>query len=137
MKLLLLLFCIIVAFVQSKESVICQLSERSANIVSNRQTLSYPEAKSDNRRLVAIGDVHGSYSGLLDVLYGSSITISRERCEWKHQNKGTVLVQVGDLVDRGPNAWEAFQCLRFLQQTADSYNSKVVRLVGSKHIFKR
>jgi len=86
---------------------------------------------------VAIGDIHGSYAGLLELLYEAKITSSPETCTWREQgpNKedGVVLVQVGDLVDRGPDAWGAFDCLRTLQKEAEQYNSKVVRLVGSKN----
>ena len=92
---------------------------------------------SDNRRLVAIGDIHGSYAGLLELLYQAKVTSSPESCSWREQGPkkedGVVLVQVGDLVDRGPDAWGAFDCLRTLQKEAEQYNSKVIRLVGSKN----
>ncbi len=96
-----------------------------------------PDA-SDNRRLVAIGDVHGSFAGVLEILYEAKITSSPTSCTWKEQgNKledGVVLVQVGDIVDRGPSSWEAYECFRNLQKEAPKFHSKVVRLVGSKII---
>jgi hypothetical protein len=88
--------------------------------------------KSENKRIVAIGDVHGSNAGLLADLFAANITQSADVCEWKSQSPyGTILVQVGDIVDRGPHATEAFNCLRHLQAAASDHNSKVIRLIGS------
>mmetsp|Transcript_25384 Transcript_25384/g.42311 ORF Transcript_25384/g.42311 Transcript_25384/m.42311 type:complete len:492 (-) Transcript_25384:70-1545(-) len=83
-------------------------------------------------RIIAIGDVHGSYEGLLELLYYSNITTSMEECAWKDQPEGgTLLVQMGDIVDRGSQSWEAFTCLRNLQQHAILHHSKVVRILGN------
>jgi hypothetical protein len=102
----------------------------------------------DRRRIVAVGDVHGSLKGLLEVLYNANITMAPDKCEWRDQTLvhympaslssdsysppvGTVLVQMGDLVDRGPQALEAYECMQHLQRTAPDFDSKVVRLIGS------
>lgn len=83
-------------------------------------------------RIIAIGDIHGSYDGLLQDLFAANITTSTEGCDWKRQDVPTLLVQMGDMVDRGPGALESLECLRHLQATAADFNSKVVRLLGSK-----
>jgi len=115
----------------------CELASRHQQCREDETGSQCLPDLSDNRRLVAIGDIHGSYAGLLELLYQAKITSSPETCTWREQgpNKedGVVLVQVGDLVDRGPDAWGAFECLRTLQREAEQYNSKVVRLVGSKN----
>lgn len=36
-------------------------------------------------RVVVIGDVHGSYEGLLELLYYSNITASEKSCRWREQ----------------------------------------------------
>lgn len=91
-----------------------------------------------SKRVIAIGDVHGSLHGLLTDLFAANITESPDTCKWKQQpESGVMLVQVGDIVDRGPQALEAFQCLQFLQSTASTVHSRVVRLVGSKLTFTR
>jgi hypothetical protein len=82
--------------------------------------------------VVMIGDVHGSYSGLTDLLHASGATSSPDSCLWVPQEKPLLLVQTGDIVDRGPGAMEAFDCLQYLQRNAADNNAKVVRLVGSK-----
>ena len=94
-----------------------------------------------NKRIISIGDIHGSYVGLLEILYYANITTSIDKCEWKSQDlninnnysNNTLLVQVGDIVDRGPGATESQNCLKYLQSTASSFNSKVVRLLGSNN----
>ncbi|RYY77525.1 hypothetical protein EON63_18585 [archaeon] len=105
--------------------------------------LSFPQFDHDRKcsvapvvsdhRVIAIGDIHGSYTGLLEDLYYSNITRGRNECVWKEQSTKTVLVQMGDLVDRGPGALEALKCLRKLQREASKFNGEVVRLLGSKN----
>lgn len=90
-----------------------------------------------NFRIVAIGDIHGNYDTLLMDLFQSNITTAPSSCEWKSQrhsstNLSTILVQMGDVVDRKANAWSAWKCLKHLQNTAAQFNSRVVRLIGSK-----
>ena len=63
-------------------------------------------------------------------LFLANITMSELHCEWRNQNN-TLLVQMGDIVDRGDSSLEALLCLRHLQSTAAAYGSKVIRLVGS------
>lgn len=99
-----------------------------AAAIGGCSTLS--DAASENR-IIAIGDVHGSYDGLLEDLFAANITKSITSCEWKHQETPTVLVQMGDMVDRGAGALEALECLRLLQSTASHHNAEVVRLLGS------
>jgi len=85
---------------------------------------------STRQRVIVIGDVHGASSGFLALLHKSNITISLESCEWRSQQReGTLLVQVGDIVDRGPGALQAWTCLEHLQRTAP-VGSNVIRLIG-------
>jgi hypothetical protein len=51
-------------------------------------------------------------------------------------SNSTVLIQVGDMVDRGPGTTESKNCLRNLQATAKLFNSKVVRLLGSNNYYQ-
>ena len=83
-------------------------------------------------RTIAIGDIHGSYDGLLENLYYANVTVSKTKCDWKQQSTPTILVQMGDYVDRGPGALETIKCVRKLQEEASLYNAEVVRIVGSK-----
>lgn len=115
----------------------CELRMKYEQCTSEEGAHNLPE-KSDNRRVVAVGDVHGSHVGLLEVLYQANVTSARDSCTWRPQgtgeDDGVVLVQMGDLTDRGPGALEVLECLRKLQNEAAAYNSKVIRLIGSKYI---
>ena len=56
-------------------------------------------------RIIVIGDVHGSSEGLSELLFRSNITVDISTCLWRDQSiyrRGTLLVQVGDIVDRYP-----------------------------------
>jgi 2',3'-cyclic-nucleotide 2'-phosphodiesterase (5'-nucleotidase family) len=97
-----------------------------------RSNLSEEKPKEKDLRVIAIGDIHGSYNGLLENLFTSNITTSAASCQWKHQNFPTLLVQSGDIVDRGSGSLEALECLRSLQDSAAAYNAEVVRMFGSK-----
>jgi hypothetical protein len=58
--------------------------------------------------MIVIGDIHGSYDGLREVLFQANVTSSADLdtiCEWQEQSDtGTVVLQIGDMVDRGPGA---------------------------------
>lgn len=97
----------------------------------NGQTVEEHEQLPETR-LIAIGDIHGSFTGLLEDLYDANITTSRDICMWQSQPIHTILVQSGDLVDRGPGALESLKCLQNLQNTAKDFNGEVVRILGSK-----
>lgn len=84
--------------------------------------------------IIVIGDVHGEYNGLLENLYYANITKDRTSCEWKDEATRTLLVQVGDVVDRGDRSYDCYFCLKHLQQTANKSN-KVIRLLGNHCIW--
>ena len=143
-SLLLVILCVEVTLGLKENLLACELKARHAQCeaaVDSEQTTLQDGVQikgTDERRVVAIGDVHGAYTGLLEVLYNANITVSKDDCAWRKQGTanrpedGTVLVQMGDLVDRGPQAWEALKCLRSLQKNAHLVHSKVVRLLGSE-----
>ncbi|CAM9826070.1 unnamed protein product, partial [Ectocarpus fasciculatus] len=84
--------------------------------------------------IVAIGDVHGEASGFKQILRNAGI-IPGDECTWAAQpGKGTLLVQMGDIVDRGPDALGAWECVKSLQANAPE-NSAVVRLVGNHELW--
>ena len=78
---------------------------------------------SQSQRIIVIGDIHGDQRGFFEVLYASGIIRSLNECAWKLPQSssssdpkihpppvdagfsydGTLFVQTGDVVDRGPN----------------------------------
>ena len=84
-------------------------------------------------RLVAVGDVHGDYEALADVL--SAAKISNASCgEWTGGN--SILVQMGDVADRGRDVAKANACLRRLQRLAPEAGGRVIRLVGNHELMR-
>lgn len=86
-----------------------------------------------HHRIIAVGDVHGSLDGLLEDIHAAGLVSGPKSCEWVIQKAPTILVQLGDIVDRGSQALEALICLKKLQDEAPQYNARVIRLVGSKY----
>jgi len=66
------------------------------------------------QRHVVVGDVHGELEGLLEILTHAGLTNGNGN--WIGGN--AVLVQTGDVIDRGPHSREAVAFLRKLQGQA-------------------
>lgn len=90
------------------------------------------------QRIIVVGDIHGDQRGLLEVLFAANVTRSINECAWKlpqssEQVVGTLLVQTGDVVDRGPNTVGALACLDHLQRSAP-HGSRFIRTLGNHDI---
>lgn len=78
-------------------------------------------------RIVAIGDLHGDFSVWRDIAGAAGLVDGAG-----HWTGGrTTLVQVGDVVDRGPNSLEIVRELMRLQKEAENQGGKVMALVGN------
>jgi len=88
------------------------------------------------RRIVVVGDVHGSSDGLREVLVAAGVISGGgvAGCARLATAADTVVVQLGDLVDRGPNATAAWDCLDELQATSGGVVRGLVRLVGNHEL---
>ena len=90
----------------------------------------------EEKRIIAIGDVHGSFEGLTEILRQTGLTSSAFACQWRPEVENTILVQVGDIVDRGNGTLSVWRCLQSLQQSArNAHGSEVVRLIGNHDIW--
>ncbi|KAJ3085600.1 hypothetical protein HK102_014017 [Quaeritorhiza haematococci] len=81
----------------------------------------------DQTRIVAVGDLHGDLQSTLQVLKIAGV-IDEQR-NWIGGR--TVLVQTGDVVDRGPDTIAIFGLLRELEGQAEAVGGKVVVLLGN------
>jgi hypothetical protein len=78
-------------------------------------------------RVVAIGDIHGAYDGLVSILRATDLI--DEANQW---TGGTAtLVQTGDIVDRGPDVRKVLDLLMDLERQAPEHGGKVVALMGN------
>jgi hypothetical protein len=78
------------------------------------------------QRIVAVGDVHGSLDGLVEILTASGLIDGR-----RHWSGGrATLVQVGDLLDRGTGVRAVMDLLIRLQQESRAAGGQVICLLG-------
>ncbi|MBI5282056.1 MAG: metallophosphoesterase [Candidatus Solibacter usitatus] len=90
-------------------------------------SVALPAAAQQTGRVVVVGDVHGDLDRLVDVL--SMAGLVGDRQEW---TGGTAqLVQLGDLVDRGPRSREVIEYLQKLEKEARKAQGRVWRLIGN------
>lgn len=94
------------------------------------------EKKADKKRgnkaprNIIVGDVHGELLGLKEMLtHAGLIDLTDNLC-----GKESVLVQTGDVIDRGPHSVEAVRFLRRLQEQAAAAGEKVIRLCGNHEL---
>lgn len=78
-------------------------------------------------RIVAVGDLHGDFSAWRDVARAAGLVDVSGR--WS--GGATVLVQTGDIVDRGPDSLKLVDELMRLQREAPKAGGRVVTLVGN------
>lgn len=78
-------------------------------------------------RIVAVGDVHGSYDGLTTILRTAGII--DEDGHWS--GGGATFVQTGDLLDRGTRLTEVLDLLMRLEQEAPRSGGRVIVLLGN------
>ena len=82
------------------------------------------------QRIIAIGDVHGDLPDFVAIL--QQVGLMNENHQWS--GGATVLVQVGDMVDRGPKSRECLDLLMDLERQAPQQNGKVVPLLGNHEV---
>lgn len=81
-------------------------------------------------RVVAVGDVHGAVERFTEILKAAELVDDRGR--W---SGGTAhLVQLGDVVDRGPDARAALDLLRRLEGEAERAGGGVHALLGNHEV---
>jgi hypothetical protein len=90
------------------------------------------KTKSDEKqRICLFGDIHGELDGFKENLRAANIIDANG--DWK---KGVCahVIQMGDVIDRGPKSVEAYQYLCKLQEQAPSQGGKVIRLLGNHEL---
>jgi len=81
-------------------------------------------------RIVAIGDVHGAGDAFVSILQRAGL-IDAER-KWAGGN--AILVQTGDLVDRGQDARAVLDLMMALESQASAAGGKVQALMGNHEV---
>jgi hypothetical protein len=83
-------------------------------------------------RVVAVGDVHGAYDSFVAILKAAKLIDARER--WAGGR--AVLVQTGDVLDRGADSRKALDLLRKLEREAARAGGRVIPLLGNHELMR-
>ena len=78
-------------------------------------------------RIVAVGDLHGDFDAWRQIALKANLIDSRNR--WAGGK--SILVQMGDITDRGPDSLKIISHLMKLQGQASSAGGRVIVLVGN------
>ncbi len=81
-------------------------------------------------RVVAIGDVHGAYPEFSAILHRTGLT--DENRKWT--GGSAILIQTGDLLDRGPQVRGCLDLLMQLERQAEKLHGKVIPLLGNHEV---
>jgi hypothetical protein len=85
-----------------------------------------------SERIVSIGDIHGAHDRLVAILRAAGLIDDRER--WIGER--AVLVQTGDVLDRGPDSRRALDLLRRLEGDAEQAGGQVHVLLGNHELMR-
>jgi hypothetical protein len=94
-----------------------------AILSSNTKQEKYP-------KFIAQGDVHGQLEQLVDNL--ATIGLSDSQANW--YGNDAIFLQIGDMIDRGPQSIEAWNYICTLQKNAAMHHGQVVRLLGNHEL---
>jgi hypothetical protein len=99
---------------------------------SRGQAPAFPCDIQTNERIVAVGDIHGAFDQFVAILRTAGIIDNRNR--WS--GKKAVLVQTGDVLDRGPDSKKALDLLRKLEGEAQRAGGRVHALLGNHELMR-
>ena len=85
-------------------------------------------------RIVAIGDVHGAQPEFEAILKETGLLDSKRGASGGWAGGRAVFVQVGDVVDRGPQTRACLDLIMALEKTSQKQNGKVVALLGNHEV---
>src|SRR5687768_1332444 len=84
-------------------------------------------AQSSPGRIVAVGDLHGDFAVWTAIARDAGLIDAKGR--WAGGT--TILVQAGDITDRGPDSLKIIRQLQKLQKEAAGVGGKVIVLIGN------
>jgi hypothetical protein len=96
------------------------------------QASAAPCAIETAARIVAVGDVHGAHDRFVEILRHAGLIDDRER--WIGGE--AVLVQTGDVLDRGPDSRRTLDLLRRLGRDAPRAGGQVHALLGNHEVMR-
>lgn len=92
--------------------------------------LAAATAAAAQTRVIAVADVHGAFPEFVAILQRTGVI--DENRQWKYGSG--VLVQTGDIPDRGPGGRQAYDLLMQLEKQAAAQGGKVFALLGNHEV---
>jgi hypothetical protein len=80
-------------------------------------------------RVISIGDIHGNYKNTIKLLKMNQLIEDETNPKWT--GKDSKLIQIGDILDRGPDSIAVLELLQKLQHQAPNFNGEVILLLGN------
>lgn len=92
--------------------------------------LVHVQSSNNPARLIAIGDIHGSYDGFTTILRRTNLVDDKLR--WSGGR--TVVVQTGDFTDRGADVKKVMDLLMQLEKEAKAAGGQFIALAGNHEV---
>ncbi len=92
--------------------------------------LATAAAAAEPQRIVAVGDVHGDFDALVGILRAAGVL--DENLQWVGGR--TILVQTGDILDRGTRSRSVMDLLMMLEKQAPKSGGRVMALLGNHEV---
>eukprot|EP00919_Chromeraceae_sp_WS-2016_P040121 GHVR01095814.1.p1 GENE.GHVR01095814.1~~GHVR01095814.1.p1 ORF type:complete len:544 (+),score=83.12 GHVR01095814.1:1-1632(+) len=86
-------------------------------------------------RIFVMADTHGDYDTVVKVLKEAEIVHKTIDNKVKWIASDTLLIQLGDVIDRGPYSEQSMILFDNLREQAEEHNSKVILLMGDHEYF--
>ena len=96
-------------------------------VLSCQSMIEQPQQQKPQNRLLAIGDLHADLTATKEVLVLAGIIDNND--QWIAKN--TILVQTGDLTDRGPDGDKILHFMKQLEEEAPKHNAQFITLIGN------
>jgi hypothetical protein len=103
------------------------ISARRLLVIAALVSLAVVSTSAAGERVVAVGDIHGSYDGLVTILQRAGLI--DDNAHWIG-GKAT-FVQTGDIFDRGVEVRKILDLLMRLEKEAAAAGGKVIVLIGN------
>jgi hypothetical protein len=84
----------------------------------------------EQKRRIVVGDIHGELDGFREILRNAGLIDSKDN--WSCDD--CILIQTGDVIDRGPHSREVIDLLRKIQKEAVGAKGEVIRLCGNHEL---
>jgi hypothetical protein len=90
----------------------------------------YKMQSAGQKRRIVVGDIHGELDGFREILRNAGLIDSSDK--WTGDD--CILIQTGDVIDRGPYSREAIDLLRKIQKEAPGAKGEVIRVCGNHEL---